>query len=475
MHLFKNRAVSRASFIFLLVAIMQFSASFLLIPVYLRAFTVEEFGINEIINRIALFAGIIISLRISGAMANIYFTLGDKNSKNSFVSSLAGFTILSSIAGFFFFLTAAYFLIPLFSFKSVFSLYPHGVCALLTAIAANMVTPYFFYLKNEQKLVSFLKINVLFIAVNFFIQLIAIFYFGVDFDTIITIRSFFALFQFMVMLVMYRLFFSLKINWSLVRRALQYTIPLIPFLILNWLQLYYDRFFVGKYFGVFALGVFAFILILQNIQSTFTDVFENAIRPDLMSKFIEGKVYDSGLVKLQNQFLIALTISSSCLLFATILLPLFTDNVMYLDNVVLCMLVVPSGVIKGMSILFMQQLVFKEKSSELGVIAAIHFAGVFLCYHFFARDAGIEFVLVINILIGLLMLGLYYFRAQKALSLPYKPSQFYLPLIFIFIVIILYTGFYFWAIPSYLLLSIQLIVTLSFAFINFQLHKVNRK
>jgi O-antigen/teichoic acid export membrane protein len=474
MFLFKNNDVSKASVIFLLVAVLQFGASFLLIPVYLSAFSVEEFGINEIINRIALFAGIIIALRISGAMANIYFTLNDEYSKRKFVSSLAGFTILSGIGGFLFFLSVAYFLLPILSFDHLFSLYPHGICALLTAIAANIITPYFFYLKNEQKFSSFFIINFLFIAVNLILQLIAIYFFRVDFDTLINIRSGFAVFQFLVMLGMYQFSFSLKIDWSLVRRALSYTIPLIPFLVLNWLQLYYDRFFVGKYLGVFSLGVFSFVLILQNIQGTLTDVFENAIRPALMGKFIEKKFYDNGLANLQNQFLLSLTLSSSGLLFITILLPLFTSNHLYLDKAYLFMLVVPSGVIKGMSLLFMQQLIFKEKSVELGVIVAIHFASLFLAYHFFARDAGLEAVLFINIFIGLIMMSLYFIRAQKALSIPYNLSQFYFPFFFVFMVLVCYAGNRYLLLPAYILLTIQLIITIALTFIHVKIYQAKR-
>lgn len=460
--------ITNATTIFLLVAVLQFLASFFMIPIYLNTFSVEEFGINEIINRVTLFISTIISLRVSGAMANIYFTLDPAEQKKSFVASLAGFTAISGIVGAVFVLIIGYFLMPLIFNNITFSMFPHGLCAILTAIASNMTSPYFFYLKNEQKLTSFLKINLFFIVFNIVLQLSAIYFFKVGFESIVNIRSVFALFQFMTMIIVYQQHFSLKIKWPFVRRALKYTIPLIPFLVLNWLQLYYDRFFVGKYLGAVALGIFSFILILQNIQATLTDVFENAIRPSLMNQFNKGTSQSLSLQKLQNQFLIALTLSASFILFATILIPFVTENDLYINNAVLFFLVVPSGVIKGLSLLFMQQLVFKEKSFELGVIVFFHLSCIFLCYYFFGKAASLVTILLINWIVSLFMLLIYYSRAQTALALPFSLSQFFLPLVFIFISPLLYYIHQFYATPIYYLLSFQLILILSFSVITYK-------
>ena len=431
MALIKVNRVSKAAFIFMMVTILQFASSFLLLPLYLHIYSVEEFGINEMINRVTLFAGLLISLRISGAMANIYFSFKGMADKNQFIFSLAAFTLLSSIAGLILLFILGEPIIRIFFKNSGFLLWPHGVCAVLTGITGNMMTPYIFYLRNEQKLQSFLYLNIFIIGLNLAAQLIAIYVFHAGFSQLVQTRSAFAVIQFLIMVFIYFSRFTIRVNWPMIKRALSYTIPLIPFLILNWLQLYYDRFFISNHFGAISLGVFSFVMIISTIHNAFTDVFENSFRPSFIDCFINSRSDYTKLRNLQNQFLLVIVFSASFILLCAIALPLFTKNNLYLVHSDLFFLIVATGVCKGISLLFIQQLVFREKSITLGIIVLLHFVLLWLCYNVLAVNGSIEQVLLINLALNFFVTYLYYRRGQVVFHLSFSASQFIIPYGFI--------------------------------------------
>jgi O-antigen/teichoic acid export membrane protein len=351
--------------------------------------------------------------------------------KEQFIFSLAAFTLLSSFIG----LILLYFLgepiIQLFFKNSGFLLWPHGVCAILTGITGNMMTPYIFYLRNEQKLQSFLYLNIFLIGLNLASQLIAIYVFNAGFNQLVQTRSAFAVIQFFIMLFIYFSRFTIRVNWPMIKRALSYTIPLIPFLLLNWLQLYYDRFFISHHFGAISLGVFSFVMIINTILNAFTDVFENSFRPSFIDCFINNRGNHIALQNLQNKFLLAIVFSASFILLGAIALPLFTKNNLYLAQSDLFFLIVATGVCKGISLLFIQQLVFREKSITLGIIVLLHFALLWLCYNVFAVNRNIEHVLMINLALHFLITYLYYRSGQAVFHLSFSASQFIIPYGFI--------------------------------------------
>lgn len=452
--------ITNASITFLSVALIQFLASLFILPVYLNTFSVEEFGTNELVNRLALLLTIIIGLRISGAMANIYFTFDSHSQKQRFVSSLAQFTTLSGISSSIVIYLLGYFILPFFNTDGSFNMGVHGACAILSALASNIMSPYFFYLKNERKHVEFLVLQLFFIVALLGIQLLAIYLFHASFNTVIQLRSGFAVFQIIFLLFLYQRSFSLTIEWALVRRALNYTVPLIPFLLLNWTQLYFDRIFVGTYLGTVALGVFSFLLILQNMQTTLVDVFENAIRPALMNQLKRNEHSSTALLGIQNKFLLSITVSGACMLLGTILLPLITSNNLYVDHAILFFLIVPTGLAKGISLLFMQQLIFKEKSGELLILVAIHVLGIFLLYYLWQDQADLATVLWINLLMSCSMVFLYYYRAQKAQQLHFRWQQFYLPITHILVCMGCYFAYNWYHISITTLLITQLVVVI---------------
>ncbi len=438
MDLLKINQVSKAAFIFMMVTILQFASSFLLLPLYLHIYSVEEFGINEMINRMTLFAGLLISLRISGAMANIYFSFKNMADKEQFIFSLAAFTLISSVAGLILLFVLGEPIIRIFFKNSGFLLWPHGACAVLTGIMGNMMTPYIFYLRNEQKLKTFLYLNIFFIGLNLASQLIAIYVFHAGFNQLVQTRSAFAVIQFLIMVFIYFSRFPIRVNWPMIKRALSYTIPLIPFLLLNWLQLYYDRFFIGNHFGAISLGVFSFIMIISTIHNAFTDVFENSFRPSFINCFVNNTGDLAALRNLQNQFLLSIVLSASFILLCAIALPLFTNNELYLAQSGLFFLVVATGVCKGISLLFIQQLVYREKSVTLGIIVLLHFILLWICYNVLAVNGNIEQVLMINLALHFLVTYLYFRRAQAVFHISFSADQFIVPYSFIVMLAVAY-------------------------------------
>jgi O-antigen/teichoic acid export membrane protein len=217
----------------------------------------------------------------------------------------------------------------------------------------------------------------------------------------------------------------------MIKRALSYTIPLIPFLVLNWLQLYYDRFFISHYYGAISLGIFSFIVIISAIHNAFTDVFENTFRPSFMHNFINAGSEPDSIRRTQNQYLLSIAFSASFILLCSLALPLITKNERYLEHAGLFFLALASTVCKGISLLFIQQLVFREKSVLLGTIVFVHFILTWLCYTHLAIQGSIDQILVINLALNFVMTGVYFKLAQMVFPVLIKASQVLIPYAYI--------------------------------------------
>jgi O-antigen/teichoic acid export membrane protein len=412
-------AASRATAIFLLVSALQFLSSWLLLPFYLSRFSLEEFGVNELMNRVSIIAGFLISLRISGAMANQYFQIEGSAGRKRFVSSLFLFTLLSSAAGALLFLFFGPHLFDLFFADTGFAFWPYGCTALLTGILGNVMAPGLFFLRNEQRLRPFFLISAGFIAFNFFGQLAAIYLLRLDFRGVAIARSMLALVQILLMAIWCLRVFGFHPDWSPVRRALRYTLPLIPFLLLNWLQLYYDRFFVGREYGATMLGVFSVLVIAGSIHTACVDVFENVYRPVWMKGFMDPGA-SSHIKNSQQHYLAGIIFTAAAILFACILLPFFTSRPVYTLYAPLFIPVVAASVCKGISLLFIQQLVYRERSGLLLAIAALQFLLTWLCYRFLARGHDVGWVMQINVLLQLLFTAFFYAAAQRVFPIAFN-------------------------------------------------------
>ncbi len=430
---------SRATFIFLLVTALQFLSSWLLLPFYLSRFTVEEFGVNELMNRVSLIAGILVSLRISGAMANQYFQIGEEGAKRRFVSSLFMFTLLAAALGCLLFLFFGPRLFDLFFAGSGFAFWPYGCTALLTGILGNVMAPGLFFLRNEQRLRPFLLISAGFIAFNFFGQLGAIYLLELDFRGLAIARSVLALVQMAFMALWCFRHFGLHFDWQPVRRALTYTVPLMPFLVLNWLQLYYDRFFVGREFGATLLGLFSVLLIAGSIHTACVDVFENVYRPLWMKGFADSSL-SGNLSGAQRQYLGGTIGSAFLILLGCLFVPWALNRTEYMRQAPLFMWVVAVSVCKGISLLFIQQLVFRERSGLLLLIAAVQFLLTWGCYHVFALGQGLERLLLINVLLQLFFSLLFYVAAQRVFPIAF--NRFWLLAAYGYVVLLLVLGYW---------------------------------
>jgi len=71
-------------------------------------------------------------------------------------------------------------------------------------------------------------------------------------------------------------------------RALQFSLPLLPFLIINWLQIYGDRFFLERFLDLEQVGIYSLLITLVSLLSLAIDAVVNGIRPFLFDYFISG-------------------------------------------------------------------------------------------------------------------------------------------------------------------------------------------
>lgn len=184
-----------------------------------------------------------------------------------------------------------------------------------------------------------------------------------------------------------------------------------------------------------------------------------------MNQFKQANSHSPTLMAVQNKYVLAITASAAFMLFGTILLPMITQYDLYADNAILFFLIVPTGIAKGISLLFMQQLIFKEKSVELLKLVAMHVLGIFLLYFLLLDYMSLATILFVNLLVGCFMVFFYYQRAQQAQKLRFRLQQFYLPMAYIAVCVCCYFAHQAYQISITSLLIAQLLAVMLPAFI----------
>jgi len=245
---------------------------------------------------------------------------------------------------------------------------------------------------------------------------------------------------FLVLLVM-------AFNWSLILRkwkkyylirAAQFSIPLLPFLLINWLQLYGDRFVLEWILDLKTVGVYSLLITLIGLLPLALDAVVNGIRPFLFEYFKEG--VQKNLTKIHQLYQLFFSFclfAASGIILVGANIHYFTSNPDYLQILPFLSFATMVFFLRCYTSLFYLNLLYVKQSSTLSFLsiglAIILFIGLFTLI----PSLGIWGAIGANLGGNLFMIvGLAYFSWQRFyVPLPWKitllsPILFFLLLIF---------------------------------------------
>lgn len=427
----KIKSPLAATLIFTVLTFLQPALNIFLLPVYLQYFPAEDYGILQLMNNITVFVMIIGTLRINASVLTHYFDykyqqkrLKDYLStilKSSFAMGIL-FIALATLVG--------PFLFPLIFKAEAIQFFPYGILAIAIGVCWNFVSPYFIFLKNERVLLKYTLFYLLLVFVNIALHLLLIIGLRLGVE-----GALWAKLLTNILLVVLVMWFNRNLivrKWKkyYAIRALQFSLPLLPFLIINWLQIYGDRFFLERFLDLKQVGVYSLLITLVSLVVLANDAVVNGIRPFLFDYFTIGIEQHKEKIHQLYRFymMFCLFIVSGIVLVGTHI-HFFTSNPAYLAILPFLIIATLVFFLRCYISLFYLRLLYLKRSQLLSKLSLGLAIVLILSLYFLVPIWGIWGAIIANLIANLYMiisLGLFNQKLPK-LHLPLK-DIFWIPM-----------------------------------------------
>ncbi|MDR7209371.1 oligosaccharide flippase family protein [Flavobacterium piscis] len=257
--------------------------SFVLLPVFLKYLTTNEYVILSLSNAFFAVFSIVLNLKVDQAFRHIYFFEPDNAAKQlALFRNLFNFQVII----FCFWIFIMYLFgnqLFHFIFKNNFSFFPHTFIMMLSLFVGMLNGFYFLYLQNKfevRKYSFYFIVNILLTPI---LQVLCIKVLKLGFLWFLLSSLCANLLVFLLIIFNNRLLFKIEFSRSVIKEALQFSLPFIPFLILYNLENQLDRFFIEKFLSLEDLARYSVLLSISSVIFILFNSLDNAIRPELFS------------------------------------------------------------------------------------------------------------------------------------------------------------------------------------------------
>lgn len=252
----RNRLISNAG-VYVLGNLMQKALAFLLIPVYTRYLSPEDYGITGLAFTTGTVITIVLGFGIFGSIARHYFDFAPASNrlKEYITTNYLALLIFSGILTFLLDLTGPYWWSTITSGNIPYA--PYIRIVLWTSFAEMLFQIPLSLYRNEQNAVAFISVQ----TFNFVLTLLATILFVVFFQWGATgqlLGSFVASTTTATLLsvIVFRRWFTPHINWGDLKMSLSYGLPLVPHSLAAWAMAAIGRFILEPRVSLAELGLY---------------------------------------------------------------------------------------------------------------------------------------------------------------------------------------------------------------------------
>jgi len=399
----------------------------LLIPLYTRYLTPDDYGLLSIANTLTAILAIFMMLSLMAAFTRFYFDCDNREQQQRLLSSLV-YVVLAWAAV----LTVVLFLVgeTLFNYFIEMAFYPYIALAIVIALAGLLPQVLLSVLQVQEKV----KQYALFTIVSFVITSSFVIYHVVFLDEGAAGSLTGTLTGALLMSVVAIVF--LKKNWlmmtfemSVVKSSLNYSLPLVPHLLLIWVMMGSDL-FVLQYFrpmsevGIYSLGYtlgFAFFVVTGALSRAWSPIFYRSA---------DNESDQIGLSQIVTTMLLLMLLVVTCsMIFLQEAVKLITVEAFY-DITLIIPWVALSAIFHVIYISFVNVLFYDKKNAQVAIISACAALVNVLLNVLFIPKFGMQAAAVTTALAYLLQMGLICWFANSLRHLHYHvPKLFWTVLV----------------------------------------------
>lgn len=421
-----------STFIYILGSLTR-SISILLVPIYTRFFTPEEYGIIDVFTVLGSFISLTVALEISQAIARFYHEIIDDKERASYVSTALIFTCLVYMSYFLISFLCVDYLVVYFlnntSYKSIFIL----------ASMAIATSGIFYFLQNQLKwqmqAKDYIYAGIIQLCINAVISIYLLTEKGMGLESVFWGQVFGnalgGLWSFYCARESYRLVFSLV----QLKKMLSFSFPLVFSSMAIFIALYIDRILIKEILGLNALGIYGVAYRFASIVGIILAGMNSSLTPLIYKHYTEDST-PLNIAKIFNIFcLLALLIILGSLLFSKEIVVFFTTE-KYHDAIILITPLIISLFFSNMYI-FTPGLTLFKKTKLIAFISILSaFINTLISYIF------IYFFSLYGIAIGgmissIIIFIVYVNLSQKYYKIPFEWNR------IILCILIMFSGGYF--------------------------------
>ena len=272
----------RAAGVFTLLSFLPSLLNVFLLPLYFNYLDASQFGILALLNIFGGIYSIIANLQLNSSVSVLYFNYsGDSVLKHNYVSVTFSSSLWISIAMLFLFsLTGNLWFRYIIGLEIDF--YPMGLMVLITSFSNQIISTFLKFSKNEYRLKEYFFYSIALIALStsfqvFFIVIMKWDLFGSLLGSLIG-----NLMVAIILLIVNRSLITLKIDWRVLNESLRFSLPLIPFIALNWLMTVVDKIVLGRYCDTSVVGQYSVLISLLLFANQIFIALWNAFTPKIL-------------------------------------------------------------------------------------------------------------------------------------------------------------------------------------------------
>jgi O-antigen/teichoic acid export membrane protein len=322
--------IGKSSSIYTATAFLQKGISFLLLPLYTRYLTPNDYGILAVVTSVNSFFLILFMLSLPAAMTRFYFDHQDNPDilKKIWGSILTFILMLSLVFGSILIGVGAYLL------KPVIGEIPFRPFVAL-GIGAVVFQPFFsIYLSILQTTEQSLRYGVYSLAqflISVFLVIALVVFAGWGAEGPLTAVFVTAIAFFLLSLWEMRKYIQFGINWRLLKEALKYSLPLIPHELSSQVSNVVGRLYLNTLISTASAGIYNIGFLFGSVVSFFTGSVNRAYVP--VSMGVRSKNDQIELDNLKDICLLIIVlyclIGTAISLFSKEIIMLFTTKAFY--------------------------------------------------------------------------------------------------------------------------------------------------
>lgn len=401
----------------------------LLLPVYLKYLSTEEYVILSLSNSFIAVFSIFFNLKVDQAMRTMYYyETEDFETQNKLFQTLFWFQVLSFVVWLVVFLLIGNTLFSII-YKNSVPFFPYTFIIFSSFLINSLCGFYYIFLQNKLKVKEY---SILALSSTILInglQLICVYILNLGFLWFLLAQLFANSIIISFIIIKNNSLFKIEISKEVLKKALQFSIPFIPFLILYNIENQLDRFFIDKYLSVELLAKYAVLLSISSIIATLFNSVDNAIRPELF-KILSEKNQNEKIKEQMDFYILIGLVSLSFLVFFGTQIHWFLNNPKYNEISIFFPLI---G-IAFLALIFLRfyalQLIYENKVHKMNVFSFVKIILMAVLFMVLIPKLGINGALITLVISNFLNTILFYFIIEKKV-LPSVKIIFYCILFFI--------------------------------------------